>query len=90
MIRRGKDPPTRRSVTASKPCAAANEECFLHQDAPSVIGASVPFAASRLNLYAQIFQDLEDGLYAPFPEEDQTSGEEADACLTDQEAYVLA
>ena len=90
MIRRGKDPPTRRSVTASKPCAAANEECFLHQDAPSVIGASVPFAASRLNLYAQIFQDLEDGLYAPFPEEEQPSREEADALLMDQEAYVLA
>ena len=43
-----------------------------------------------MNLYAQIFQDLEDGLYAPFPEEEQTSGEEADALLTEQEAYVLA
>ena len=43
-----------------------------------------------MNLYAQIFQDLEDGLYAPFPEEEQTSGEEADALLTEQEAHVLA
>ena len=43
-----------------------------------------------MNLYAQIFQDLEDGLYAPFPEDEKTSHEEADACLTDQEAYVLA
>ena len=43
-----------------------------------------------MNLYAQIFQDLEDGLYAPFPEEEQPSREEADALLMDQEAYVLA
>lgn len=43
-----------------------------------------------MNLYAQIFQDLEDGFYAPFPEEEEPSGEEADACLTDQEGYVLA
>ena len=43
-----------------------------------------------MNVYAQIFQDLEDGLYAPFPEDDQTSGEEAGVCLTDQEAHVLA
>ena len=43
-----------------------------------------------MNVYAQIFQDLEDGLYAPFPEDDQTLGDEADACLTNQEAHVLA
>ena len=31
-----------------------------------------------MNLFAQVFQDLEDGLYAPFPEEEEFSRDETD------------
>ena len=43
-----------------------------------------------MNLFAQVFQDLEDGLYAPFPEEEQFLRDETDTSVNEQEAYVLA
>jgi hypothetical protein len=41
-----------------------------------------------MNLYARIFQELEEGLYAPFPEE-QLIWEEQESDLLSEE-YVLA
>ena len=45
-----------------------------------------------MNIYLQVFQDLEDGLYAPFPEELEFLGEEVEPIKTSafSEEYVLA
>ena len=45
-----------------------------------------------MNIYLQVFQDLEDGLSAPFPEELEFLGEEVEPIKTNafSEEYVLA